>query len=103
MLTSCLHLLTLSGVRTCACDWPGGISLSQVVLLRDKIYFGVTCRGFGRSGRSTGKLHYSSITHLSSWTSLAVPGVIKFVGTYRSHLVLVGGVNYAGKVWVMCG
>ena len=80
-----------------SCDWPGGISLSQVVLLRDKIYIGVTSR---RIGRYIGELH--SAVDLSSWTTttLAVlAGIKKFgLGTYHSQLVLVGGVNHADKV-----
>ena len=40
-----------------------------------------------------------STADFSSWTTLAVPGIIKFgLGTYQSHLVLVGGVNHANKV-----
>ena len=49
------------------------------------------------TAESIGELHFTA--DLSSWTTLAVPGVIKFgLGTYRSQLVLVGGVNYVGKV-----
>ena len=97
MLTSCLHLLTLSGVKTvvigleaCACILP------QVVLLHDKVYIWVTPL---QNKRSIGKLHCSSITDLSSWTAVAVPYVKESgLGTYHSQIVLVGGVTYAGKV-----
>ena len=82
-----------------SCDWPGGILPSQVVLLRDKVYVGVTSRQIRRPTGSRGELHCCSTTDLSSWTSLAVPGVKKFgLGTYRSQLVLVGGVNCTHKV-----
>ena len=82
-------------------DCPGGIAPSQVVLLRDKIYVGVITRLTRRSTRhteSTGEF-YCSTTDLSSWTPLDVPGIKKFgLGIYRSHLVLVGGLNYSSKV-----
>ena len=93
-----------------SCDWHGGTAPSQVVILRDKVYVGVTSQQIRRSGctvrsaRSIGELH--STTDFSSWTSLAVPaGIKKFgLGTYQSQLVLVGGVNQTnevvGDVWV---
>ena len=96
-------LANLEWSESC-CDWPGDIAPSdQVVLLRDTVYVGVTQRirksgCIVRPATSIGELH--STTDLSSWTTLAVPASIKNfgLGTYQSQLVLVGGVNYAGKV-----
>ena len=60
-----------------SCDWPGGISLSRVVQLLDKIYFGVTSEGTEKPAKSIGELH--STTDRSSWTTLTVPAGIKYL------------------------
>lgn len=75
------------------------MALNQAVLLHNKIYIGVTVRerivnetGAARF-HSVGKI-YSSTADLTSWTSLSVPNTKRFsLCTYRSQLVLAGGIS----------
>lgn len=84
-------------------EWPGGMKLTQAVLLHGRIYIGATVRERNMHNRigfslSMGKI-YCTTNDFTSWNTLPAPHVLQFaLCTYRSQLVVIGGQDLTGKL-----